>query len=58
MASKKPDRKTLWMQRFQDKAVSLGAHGGQLDWMTATYLYNEGTSAEDAATRMYGPKEA
>jgi acetylornithine/succinyldiaminopimelate/putrescine aminotransferase len=39
-----------WMQRFEDKVCELAPqHRGKIEWQTATFFFNEGRDAIEAA---------
>lgn len=54
--SSNAEKRQRWMREFQERAVTLGAHPGQIDWDTASHLFNEGAGPWDAADRVYGKR--
>lgn len=49
----KVDRKAAWMRCVNSKCIEQCPEmSGQLDWNTATYLYNENKTVEEAATAL------
>ncbi len=45
-------RKAIWFEQYEERIVTaFPAMRGKVEWDTATYFYNEGLSADEAATR-------
>ena len=50
--TRKAAARQQWFRAFEDAVLKLAPHlAGKLDWDTATFFFNEGMTADDAAAR-------